>query len=143
MKPDKALTDITKNTVLTITIKIPLGKKIGEFKVDGVKKDVIGNTYKLTVTKNHNVEVSFLEDSERYTVTLGEGISSTDPLTNLKSGSKVNITITPPLNKELDVLKIDGQPVTVTGNTYAITVTGNHNVTATFKDITFKLTLQG
>ena len=97
------------------------------------------------VPKNKAVGVylSFKPDPEKYDVTLGEGLSSLDPLTNLLAGSKVNITITVPEGKEVDQFKVDGADhwsqcyYDLAGAlTYELTVSKNHNVTVSFKETT-------
>jgi plastocyanin len=87
------------------------------------------------------IRVTFKEetppDPEKYDVTLGEGLSSLDSLTNLEAGTKVNITITVPEDKEVDQFKVDGAVIDLAGAlTYELTVSKNHNVTVSFKDIT-------
>lgn len=64
------------------------------------------------------------------------GLSSTDTLTGLSIGDKVNITITAPDGKEVDAFKVDDTTVDLEGaTTYELTVSGDHNVTCTYKDI--------
>lgn len=77
------------------------------------------------------------EEPDKYTITLGEGLSSEDPLINLLAGAKVNITITVPEEKEVDKFKVDGAVIDLAGAlTYELTVSKNHNVTVSFKETT-------
>jgi len=131
------LTNLASGAIVNININIPSGQEIKSFKVDGNPVLVTGNTYQLTVSRNHNVTVEFkAPDPETYTVTLGTGLSSPNPLTNLAYGAIVNINITIPSGKEIKSFKVDGQVVVVSGTTYQLTVSGNHVVSVEFKDIT-------
>ena len=92
------------------------------------------------------IRVTFKEetppDPEKYDVTLGEGLSSLDSLTNLEAGTKVNITITVPEDKEVYEFKVDGAVIDLAGAlTYELTVSKNHNVTVSFKNKLYTVTL--
>ncbi len=126
------LTNVLAGARVTVTINVPEGKVIDKFKVDGVEVAVSGNTYVLTVSKNHTLSVSF---KDVYTVSLGEGLSSTNPLTNLLAGARVTVTITVPEGKKVDKLMVDGVEVAVSGNTYVLTVSKNHTLSVSFKDV--------
>jgi len=134
------LTNLPYGAAVNINITIPSGKEIKSFKVDGQVVAVSGTTYKLIVSGNHVVTVEFKDisspDPSTYNVTLGAGLSSPNPLTNLASGAIVNINITIPSGKEIKAFKVDGQVVAVSGTTYQLTVSGNHVITVEFKDTT-------
>jgi len=134
-----SLTGLSLGSRLTILVNVPPGKEIDQFLVDGVPASVTSrNTYVLVVSKNHVVSVTFkdIPGQERYSVTLGTGLSSTDPLTELAPGTRIQVRINIPEGKEIDQLVVDGVVVTTpTGRTYTITVSKNHVVSVTFKDI--------
>lgn len=53
------LTDFKLGDVVVISVLIPEGKLIDKFLVDGVKQEIKGTQYTLTVSKNHEVTVTF------------------------------------------------------------------------------------
>ena len=134
------ISKIKEGTNVLITIDIPEGQELDELIIDGeVISGFTGNTYVLEVTKNHVVTAIFknLTDRGEYNVILGSGLSSGDLLTGLTVGSYVTVIVAIPPGQEIDEFFVDGRKVAVpTGNIYVLTVSRNHSLQVTFKDIT-------
>ena len=132
------LTGLSENSKVNITINVPEGQEVDQFRIDGFLIDLKGAlTYQLLVTKNHNVTVTFkdIEGEPKYTVTLGEGLDADHELTRLPYGTSFLIYIIEPENQEVNQFKVDGIVIDLEGKLYyRITVTQNHIVTVTFKD---------
>jgi uncharacterized repeat protein (TIGR02543 family) len=133
-------TEVNVGDQVTIVVDIPEGKVIDKFMVDGANVEITGNQYVLTVTKAHEIEVTFKEataEAGKFTVTLGTGLSTSDPLINLAAGAKVKITITVPEGQEIQELKVDGVAVDFDDDDeYELTVSKNHSVEVVFKEST-------
>ncbi|MGI6781835.1 MAG: InlB B-repeat-containing protein [Acholeplasmataceae bacterium] len=147
------LDHVAAGSKVNITINVPEGKVIDQFMVDGVVTALSSNTYELTITKQHEISVTFKDiptEPAKFTVTLtGTSLNSTDSLTGLLAGAKVNIKITVPAGKEIDEFKVDDVVVNLKGAlVYQLTVSKDHKVTVTFKDkpaepAKFTVTLMG
>ena len=117
------------------------GKKLEKLLINGVDETsiVVNNKFRVRITENLTISVEFTNitpsDPTTFTVTLSDGLSSTNPLTNLLSGAIVNIRITIPPNKEIVECKVDGFVIDLNGAlTYKLTVSQDHDVEVTFKD---------
>ncbi|MGI6787668.1 MAG: leucine-rich repeat domain-containing protein [Acholeplasmataceae bacterium] len=117
------------------------GKKLEKLLINGVDETsiVVNNKFRVRITENLTISVEFTNitpsDPTTFTVTLSDGLSSTNPLTNLLSGAIVNIRITIPPNKEIVEFKVDGFVIDLNGAlTYKLTVSQDHDVEVTFKD---------
>ncbi len=147
LSSNDTLTDLVANVTISILITVPEGQEVDEFKVDDNVINLFGATvYELTVTKNHNLTVTFKDRGEsKYTVTLTEGLSSEDQLTDLKNGATVNIIITVPEGQEVNEFRVDGRLIDLNGAlTYKLVVSSGHFVSVTFKDLpapTYTITL--
>lgn len=82
-----------------------------------------------------------------YSLTLPDGVSaSVENLDKIEKNTEIILTITPPVGKELESLKVNNSVVSVSNNTYSFKITENTVVEVAFKDIQkeevkFKLTL--
>ena len=66
-----------------------------------------------------SVEVAFERHDLRLTVEGGNGTLTADvPVMGVPAGTKITLTATPAFGYKLDTLKVNGEFVTVTGNTY-------------------------
>lgn len=146
-EPTAAATDINILAVYdAISIPIQKHKSVRVFSPEDVQdKDGWKFNYRIYhdifVPKNKAVGIYLSHKAAepvKYTVTLGEGLSSSDAITGLSAGAKVNITITVPDGKEVDQFKVDGAVIELASgaSTYELTVSKNHNVTVSFKDTT-------
>ncbi len=130
------LEKVVPNFTLTLTVVVPDGKEVDEFTVDGEIKELDNLKYRLVVTRNHVVKVTFKEKT-KCSLYLEEGISANiENLTNIEVGTDVLLTITVPEGKEIYQLIVDGKVVDLSGrNTYLLTVSKNHVVSVNFKNI--------
>ncbi|MGI6781730.1 MAG: leucine-rich repeat protein [Acholeplasmataceae bacterium] len=134
---------LTIGSEVEFLITPPTGKELKELKINGVDQTltVVNNRFTTEIVSGLEILVTFKdigssEDPDTYTVTLGEGLYAVDELTNLVAGTKFYIYINVPDEKEVDQFKVDENVIDLEGlEYYYLTVTGNHNVTVTFKDI--------
>ncbi|MGI6782461.1 MAG: immunoglobulin-like domain-containing protein [Acholeplasmataceae bacterium] len=134
LSSENTLVDLLVGTKVTIQVTVPAHKTIATFKVDNV--DAVlneDNTYLLTVSGNHVVTVTY--NDVLYDVTLmNTELSSENTLTDLLAGTKVTIKVTIPEGKEVDKFYVGTvETVLDTETTYELTVSGNHNVSVSFK----------
>ncbi len=131
----EVLTDLAEGTKVTIQVTVPAHKTIATFKVDG--EDAVlsdNNTYEITVSKNHEVAVTYNDILYKVTL-LNDELSSENTLVDLLAGTKVTIKVTIPDGQEVDKFYVDElETALTTATTYELTVSGNHNVSVTFKD---------
>jgi uncharacterized repeat protein (TIGR02543 family) len=122
-------------------IVLPGDNKIWESYSDPANENNRVHTVTATTTLNDIVS-SWDGTVVPYTVTLGDNLSSSDLLVDIAVGTVVNIAIDVPANKQVNEFKVDGgEAIDLQGATsYALTVSGNHSVTVTFKDIEYTIT---
>jgi len=122
-------------------IVLPGDNKIWELYTDPANENNRVHTVTATTTLNDTVS-SWDGTVVPYTVTLGDNLSSSDLLVDIIVGTVVNIAIDVPANKQVNEFKVDGgEAIDLQGATsYALTVSGNHSVTVTFKDIEYTIT---
>ncbi|MGI6782460.1 MAG: InlB B-repeat-containing protein [Acholeplasmataceae bacterium] len=103
-----------------------LGWYVGDTKVTEIVK---GSTGEKTLTAR------FESDTETFTVTLSDGLSSNDPYVGVVAGSKVLINVTVPGGKRIVKFTVDGIIVQLSENlTHLLTVEKNHNVAVEFAE---------
>jgi translation elongation factor P/translation initiation factor 5A len=108
-------------------------------KVDGNVVNVSGNTYTFTnVQANHSIEVSFkVIPPTIYTITATSGANgsiSPNGAVSVNAGENKTFTFTPNSGYQVAIVKVDGNVVNVSDNTYTFTnVQSNHSIEVSFK----------
>ncbi len=126
------------NLVLGTDYEVAYGENVGPGENAGTVTITGIGKYKGTVTLNftikqgvHNVNIT----------TDGNGAVTADPASSVKD-TPVTLTITPNPGYELATLTVDGEVVTVTGNTYTFTMPdADVAVNATFNAIDYTITV--
>ena len=120
------------------------GKTIDVVTVDGKPVSLAGATYTFPkVSANHTIAVTFKAapppppppGTFTITATTGPGgkISPAGAV-KVKSGANQAFTFTPDTGKTIDVVTVDGKPVSLNGATFTFPkVTANHTIAVTFK----------
>ncbi|MDR1887469.1 MAG: hypothetical protein LBQ70_06080, partial [Prevotellaceae bacterium] len=122
----------------TFTFNPATGYQIDAVKVDGNVVNVSGNSYTFTnVQANHSIEVSFSAvSSTQFTITATAGANGNiSPSGNVQvnAGANQTFTFNPTNGYQIDQVKVDGNVVNVSGNSYTFTnVQGNHNIEVSF-----------
>jgi translation elongation factor P/translation initiation factor 5A len=123
----------------TFTFNPATGYQIAQVKVDGNVVNVSGNTYTFTnVQANHTIEVSFkVIPPTQYTITATAGANgsiSPNGAVSVNAGENKTFTFTPNSGYQVVIVKVDGNVVNVSGNTYTFTnVQSNHSIEVSFK----------
>ncbi len=124
------LNNIAKFTDFNLTIALPEGMMVDEFRVNGVLKEVYSNTYMLIMYEDTIITVTFKERPIYYTLSMHPTITANvDNINEVVEGSEVILTINIPQDMEIDWLKINGVEKEVVGNTYTFIMTENVVVT--------------
>ncbi len=124
-----------KDTPVTLTITPNPGYELATLTVDGEVVTVTGDTYTFTMP-DADVAVNATFNAIDYTITVAEsenGTVTANP-TTAHFGDNVTLTITPDEDCELVTLIVDGEEVTVEGNTYTFAMPSHSvAVSATFR----------
>ncbi len=132
------LNNVLENTEIILTVAVPAEKEIAELTVNGVKVSVAENKHSFTMTSDTIVTISFKDPKPpiaNYKLTLPADVTANvSDLNQIAENSEVTLTINVPAGKLLDYLKVNGQTVTVTGNTYLFVISKDTDVEVAFKD---------
>ena len=118
--------------------------RVDQLTVDGENVPNPGTSYTFTnVTSNHNIHVTFIKKTYTITATSGPNGSISPPgTTTVDHGTSPTYTFTPADDSyKIDVVTVNGSPVTPTGNTYTFPpVTQNYTIHVTFAKKTYTIT---
>ncbi len=133
------LTAIPKNTDVWLTVTAPAGKKVSSFKIDGVEKKagLINNQFRVTMTKNIEVTVAFV-DAFKLTLPKSGVTANIDDLTAIETGTDVELTVTVPEHHKLVLFKVDGVDklnALSDANKLTVKMTKNITVEVTFESL--------
>jgi len=128
-------------TSFTVNFTPTSGKQIDSVKVNGTAVSFAANAITLAgITENKAVQVWFGDIKvNAFTITAASnniafGTISPSGTVTVSSGASQQFTFTPATGYELSSVELDGNAVTVTGNSYTITnVVSNKTITAYFK----------
>lgn len=82
-----------------------------------------------------DIFAKFEEVTDRYTLSLSEGVTSNTDLTDLLYNQEVTITVTTPEGKKLVNVKLNGEIISLLdNNTHTFRITSDTNIEATFQD---------
>ncbi|MGI6392607.1 MAG: leucine-rich repeat domain-containing protein [Candidatus Izemoplasmatales bacterium] len=140
-KLDPEKLEINKNVEFLITPEV--GKELDKLTINGIDKTsiVVDNKFTVKIEEGLKISIKFKNIQEtqkdKFSVTLGEHLTSDDPLLNIEKGMTVNIFIDIPDGKEVDEFKVDNKVIDLDGDeTYELVVSKDHIVTVKFKDLT-------
>ena len=138
-------TSAAPGEVITVTVTPDSGYKLGELQVDGKAVMVMGNTYTFTMpAKAVTVNATFVEDV--YSVLVNEAGKGTVSVskTSAAPGEVITVTVTPDSGYKLSELKVDGEAVTVTDNTYTFSMPAKDvTVNGTFVENVYAVRVAG
>jgi hypothetical protein len=119
----------------TFTITPTTGYHITNVVVDGVSQGAISSyTFPNVVANGHTIIASFAINTYTITPTAGtNGAISPNTVQTVNYGSTPTFTFIPNTKYQVDVVTVDGVPVTPSGNTFTFpAVTANHTINVTF-----------
>ena len=122
----------------TYTFTADTGYEIDTVTVDGTAVEISGNTYTFeNVAANHTISVIFKKKTFVLNATAGEGGSITPSGdTTVAYGDNQVYTILSNAEYEVDLVKVDGKAIVMSGNTYTFeNVVDAHTISVTFKKI--------
>lgn len=144
-------------TVVTVTATPAQGYELKTLTVNG--QAVVNGQFTMpaqavTVSATFEKKTEPEQPTKTYTVTNATAADANGTLelskTSVEEGESVTVTVKPAQGYELDTLTVNGTAVSVTGNTYTLTVTADVTVKATFKaaavvpeNVTITLALAG
>ncbi|WP_105301708.1 SpaA isopeptide-forming pilin-related protein [Anaerococcus marasmi] len=137
--------NLKEGDTVNLTVTPATGYKLKTLLVNGDDKtaDVNNGNYQITMPASDvTVSAVFEEDKqptpETYNINLIQnagGRLTISPQGPYKAGDNVTVTITPDSGKKLDKLSVDGNELSVTGNTYTFKMPAKDiDVSATFTD---------
>ncbi len=122
-------------TSQTFTITPNTGYHITNVVVDGVSQGAISSyTFPNIVANGHTIVASFAINTYTITPSTGSnGAISPSTIQTVNYGSTPTFTFIPNSKYQVDVVTVDGTPVTPTGNSYTFpAVTADHTIHVTF-----------
>ena len=136
---------VNKGGNVTVAVSTNVGYIIDIVLIDGASVSIADNltNYSYTfseVNTNHNISITskpvFIPPT--YSVTINTSINVTYttniPVTEIKSGSDVNINFTTPIGYDVDTVLVDGVKASLTNKSYKfLNITHNHDIRVTSK----------
>ena len=129
---------VPENTQVTLTVTPDDGYTVGDVLIDNSKVSLVGNKYIFTVTKDVSISISFESESdapEECTITVDCGTGGDyelSPASDYHVGDRVKLTLTPDSGYKAGEVAVNGKVVTLNGNEYEWTLTGNTTVEIAF-----------
>lgn len=131
------INEITKDTMVTLTISLPSGKSLEWLKINDVEVEVQSLKYSFKINQDTVVLVSFkdIDVKETYSLTLPDEVKS-DQVDNtiISSSTLVTLTIETKEGFILEWLKVNDVSVEVSNNTYKFNISKDTIVTIKYKE---------
>ncbi|MDO4484556.1 MAG: hypothetical protein Q4C54_09070 [Clostridia bacterium] len=129
-------TGLRRNEQFTVTFTPAQNYVVDRVTVNGIAVTVTGNTLILTMNEDKSVAVSFKPVTYNLTTSVSGGNGTISAgAAGLAANSVQTVTFTPDAGYEIDAVTVNGNPATVTGNTYTLTMVKDMNVVVTYKRI--------
>jgi len=136
-----SVTKVPEGSDVVISVSASLGYVIDTVTVDGTPVELTDNSFTIPAidaTKKVVVTFKAADGIKQYTITATAGpggIITPSNQTTVEEGQSITFVITPDPGKEVDTVKVDGNVVSLTNNTYTFSnVAASHTITVTFKD---------
>lgn len=134
-------TKVAEGSDVVISVSPSLGYVIDSVTVDGTEVTLTNNSFTISAinaTKRVVATFKAADGVKQYTITASAGAGGTITPPNqtvVEEGQSITYVITPDPGKEVDTVKVDGNTVSLTNNTYTFSnVAASHTITVTFKD---------